>query len=202
VIGAIDVLGRDGGELARQFDVAEEGNLTSWASSLLLLSAALLLAVAARTAKTAGDRDARWWWLLCGVFVYLSLDESASLHELLIEPVGSATDASGLFHQAWIIVAVPVVVVLGLVLLGFLRRLPSTTRRRFLVAGAVFLAGAVGFEALGGAALDAGLTAHGVNRVLVSMEETLENLGAALFIGALLRHLATATDGTLRIELR
>lgn len=190
VIGLTKALDR-GGDLARLFDVADEGNITSWVSALLLLGAAVLLAVNARSAHTAGVPDERSWWLLAGVFTYLSLDEAAALHELLIEPVGSLTDASGLFRYAWIIVAIPLVAILGIVLLGFLRRLSGPTRHAFLLAGAVFVGGAVGVEAIEGAILDAGITGHGVHRLLVSIEEALENIGVALFIGALLRHMAT-----------
>lgn len=189
VIGLTKALDR-GEDLARLFDVADEGNITSWVSALLFLGAAVLLAMNAHTAHIEGDRDERSWWLLAAVFTYLSLDEAAAVHELLTEPAGSLTDASGLFRYAWIIVAIPLVAILGIALLGYLRRLPVPTRRAFLVAGAVFLGGAIGLEAIGGAVLEAGITGHGVNRLLVSIEEALENVGIALFIGALLRHMA------------
>jgi hypothetical protein len=189
VTGIVDVLGRDGGELARQLNVLQEGNVTAWFSATLLLAAAVLLAAVAWAARSRGDRDAVWWWVLAGGFVYLSLDEGAALHETLIGPIGELTDASGFFRYAWIIVAIPVVVILFFVFLGFLRRLPPVTRRWCLISGAVFLSGAIGVEAIGGAVEDV-LTFHGAHRIFVSLEELLENLGAALFIATLLRHIA------------
>ncbi len=200
VIGLTKALDR-GEDLAQLFDVADEGNITSWVSALLLLGAAVLLALNAHTAHIEGDRDERSWWLLAAVFTYLSLDEAAALHELLIEPVGSLTDASGLFRYAWIIVAIPLLAILGVALLGYLRRLPGPTRRAFLLAGAVFVGGAVGVEAIEGAILDAGITGYGVHRLLVSIEEALENIGVALFIGALLPHMATTSARSTTITI-
>jgi len=201
VLAFTDATGRDGGELARLFDVADEGNLTAWASALLLLLAAVLLGIIARASKDAGDPDARSWRLLAWVFVYLSLDEAAALHEILIDPVKSATHVSGPFRFAWVFVAIPLLAILGVVLLGFIRRLPTATRRAFIVAGLVFIAGAVGVEVIGGMLVDRGIEPHGLHRILVSIEELLENVGAALFIGALLTYMRTITARTATLEI-
>jgi drug/metabolite transporter (DMT)-like permease len=197
----MEVAGRDDGDLARAFDVTAEGNLATWFSSTLLLLAAVLLAVMASTAHRARDPDARWWWFLAAGFFYLCVDEAASLHEELIRPVGDLTDASGFFRYAWIVVAIPIVAVVGIVLVRFLRRLPPATARAFVIAGGVFVLGAVVVEGLGGAALDGGLDFRGAQRILVTLEETLENLGVALFIGALLRHMATTDARTTQVDL-
>jgi hypothetical protein len=201
VLAATDVLGWKHSELARQFDVAEEGNLTAWFSALLLFGGAVLCAAVATGVRQRGERDAGWWWAMAAGFVYLSLDEAAALHEIVIGPIGRATDASGFLKYAWIIVAVPAVVIVFLIFLGFLRRLPSKTRNAFLIAGAVFLAGAVVVEALGGEAMDSGLVGHGVNRLFVSVEECLENVGAVLFIAAVLRYMAGSTAGAMAIDV-
>ena len=88
-------------------------------------------------------------------------------------------------------------------LLGFLRRLPRATRDSFLIAGAVFVGGAMGVEALGRRSiLDADLAAHGVQRLMVTLEELLENLGVVLFVAAVLRHLAATGVRSLAVELR
>jgi uncharacterized membrane protein YhaH (DUF805 family) len=202
VLAAADVLGGEDGELARQFDVAEEGNFTAWFGVTLLLLAVGVLVCASLVARSREDRDTRSWWLLTAGFVYLSLDEAAGLHELLIDPVGDATDASGAFHYAWIVVAIPAMAIAGVMLLGFLRRLPRATRTSFLIAGAVFLGGAVGVEALEGVVLDADLAAHGVQRLMVTLEELLENLGVVLFVAAVLRHLVALDVRSLTVELR
>jgi hypothetical protein len=136
------------------------------------------------------------------VFVYLSLDEAAGLHEILIDPVRSVTHASGPIRFAWVLVAIPLLVILGLLLLGLIRRLPASTRRAFIVSGLIFVAGAVGVEVIGGMIMDAGIEGHGVNRIFVSIEELLENVGAAMFIGALLAHMRTMTARRTSLEIR
>ena len=52
-------------------------------------------------------------------------------------------------HQ-WVLIAVPIAVAVGLLLLWLARALDPVLRRRLLIAGIVFLAGAVGGEVVGG----------------------------------------------------
>jgi hypothetical protein len=201
VLALADAIGRGDSEIARQLDVSEEANIATWFATFLLLLAAGVLVTAALVARAREDPDTRSWWLLAGGFIYLSVDEAAGLHELLIDPVGDVTDASGLLHYAWIIVAIPAIAIVCLLLLGFLRRLPAATRRSFLVAGAIYVGGTVGVEALEGLVLHTALAAHGAQRVMVTMEELLESLGIALFVGAVLRHLTSLGVHVLSVEL-
>ena len=83
----------------------------------------------------------RYWFALSGTFAILSLDEAASFHETLIEPIRSLLHTGGVFHFAWVIPGGLFAIGFALLLSEFLRGLPSDTRRNFLVAGAVYVSG-------------------------------------------------------------
>ena len=98
-------------------------------------------------------------------------------------------DSGGLLYFLWVIPYGIATFLLGLFYLRFLWRLPSATRRRFIVAGIIFLTGAIAFDMLGGLEAET----YGFNNViycaLYTIEEFLEMLGSILFLSALLRHL-------------
>ena len=60
-----------------------EANLPTWAASSLLLICAALLWAIARKAKQTEDKAYRHWYALSAIFAYISLDETAQLHENL-----------------------------------------------------------------------------------------------------------------------
>jgi hypothetical protein len=80
----------------------------------------------------------------------MSLDETATLHEKLLHPVRNALHAEGFFYFAWVIPGALFVLGFLAVTFGFLRRLAADTRRRFLVAGFIYVSGSLGMEMVGG----------------------------------------------------
>ena len=81
---------------------------------------------------------------------YASLDEALSFHEGLSIPVRDALDVSGVLYFAWVIPYGIAVLILGAACLRFVLRLDRATRNLFIVAGALYVGGAVGFELIGG----------------------------------------------------
>jgi hypothetical protein len=176
----------------RLFDTAEEANITAWFSSVLLLMAGALLLMIARIKTQTSDSYARHWNILAWVFFFLSMDEIVGLHEGLIEPLRNATDASGIFYFSWVLVAIPLLLLFGLFFLRFLLNLPRKTAVQIVVAGVIFVTGAVGFEMLGGVFHESG-----IYRAFIAVEETLENIGAGLFIVSLLAYARSNLDDRL-----
>lgn len=163
------------------WSLSYESNLPSWYASVLPLACAGMLAWIAR--DEAVDRG-RWWALALG-FVYISIDEAISLHELL----GLLFDTGGVLHFGWVIPAAAIVVVVGLAFVGFLCRLDRATARRFVVAGALYVTGAVLFEL----PLGWWTEQHGADTLGYALidwcEETLEFAGLTLFAATLLARL-------------
>jgi hypothetical protein len=131
----------------------------------------------------------------------MAIDEAASLHELLIEPMRGllGQQARGIFFFAWVIPGIAVAMIFGLSYLKFLLHLPTKTRWRFVIAATLYLGGALGMELIGGRYADS----HGMENLAYSMtatvEESLEMAGVIVFIYALLNYIA---DNYQEIRLR
>lgn len=191
------------GQLYLRVDLDGEGNLPSYFSALVLLACAGLSAWIARDETLSRGRWAWHWRLVAAGFAYLSIDEAAQLHELLNMPVRYVLE-DWKTHAAWTLVALIVLGIALLFLASFLRAMPARLRRMLLIAGAVYVCGAVGVEIIGGAVglvltgRAAGVEIIGGNlhiatviyEISVTIEEGLEMTGAALFVFALLTRLA------------
>ena len=167
-----------------------EGNIPSWFSACLFLLGSFLLATIASAQRQHRDHHVGRWWVLSLIFIYLSLDETAQLHELSIPPLRDAFHATGFLYYAWIIPAAICVVLFILGYLSFLAKLPARTRGLFLLAGALFVGGALGVEAVSGKHAylhgEQNLTYH----LIVTVEELLEMAGLVVFTYALLDYIS------------
>ena len=176
------------------FDLDREENIPARYSLLiLLLSSGLLIAIA----FTERNKGARFvYWLGLGTaFLFLGIDEWRSIHEHL----GGSWNTSGLLFFAWIIPYGIAVGIFALLYLRFLLNLPRRFGVLFIIAGLIFITGAMGFEALGGRHTELhGRT--GAYVVYATIEEILEMVGVVVFIYALTSYIDTELGG-LRLRL-
>lgn len=165
-------------ELLFLFSLSYEQNLPTWYSSMLLFCSGL--AVWQRRAHAPSHR-LHWRGLALGLMA-ASIDESVELHERL----GGLVGTSGILYFDWVIPAGLVVAVVAILYLPFLRSLPRDTGRRFLLAAAVYLGGALLMEL----PLGYWTEGHGTDNLGYALidwvEECLEICGASLFLHALL----------------
>jgi hypothetical protein len=169
-------------------DLRGEGNLPAyWSTALLLVAGLLLLAVGQAEAPINRLRG-RAWGALGLVFLYLSADEAASLHELARRIPRDWLPHSSLFYWPWVIFGSVAVIVLVIAFRRFLWDLPRDTRRSLILAGAVYVGGALGLEFVG-AAIEAHHWSEGLLVIEETFEEGLEMIGVVLLIHALLCHL-------------
>ncbi|GIG27483.1 hypothetical protein Cma02nite_00830 [Cellulomonas marina] len=184
------IVEQDAGRIAltviRLLDPDREGNLWSWYSVTLLLALAVALGVGAL--QRTGRRR-RAYLVLTGVAVFLSADEGAQLHETL-SLVGNFVLGSGGPTFAWVLpgALLAAAVAVGLVVVA--RDVEPRLRLRLVLAGLVFLTGALGVESVGGSFAEGLVMGQDVPPspyyVLVALEETLELLGASLALWAAL----------------
>ncbi len=154
-----------------------EANLPTWYATVLLFSCGALLASIARSAAAHRAR----WWVLAAIFAYMSLDEAIEIHEYL----GWLVEGKGLLYFAWVIPAGAIVLVLGLAYLPLLRALAPVTRNRFVLAGALYVGGALLMEL----PLGWWTETYGDDNLGYGLidwaEESMELAGASLFLLAL-----------------
>ena len=155
--------------LLRLLWVDQEGNLPTWFSSAILLLGAILAIIIARSTRGEG-RPHVGWHLLAGLLLMLAIDEVAGIHEILARYARRA-DGFGFFPEngltfGWVLLAMPPVTVACWLAARFFRTLPGPGRNRLGAGLAIFLAGALGVEALDRP--DRGLAHHdlAVSRVL------------------------------------
>ena len=164
----------------------DEATIPTWYSSMQLLLCSVLLFLEAWHAIAARSKQWMGWLVLAIGFMFMSVDEIATIHETIGSKLKDALHTTGFFAFGWVLVALPVLVIVAVLLARFIVRLPGASRALFLASGAVYVLGAVGLEMLGGPVFEAG----GVNApqyvAIVVLEETLEIVGVSLFLTALL----------------
>jgi mannosyltransferase len=178
-----------GGRFFRMFSLDKEANVPSWFSSTLLLTAAAVVAlIALALARKAPWR--RHWAGLSLVFVVLSLDETAEIHERIGSWLRANLDLHGPLHYAGVIPALALALFVGITYVGFLRALPRVTRLGILLAAAVYISGAAGVEALSGWWADRHGSGSTALLLASTVEENLEMIGTTLFILVVLSYFA------------
>lgn len=178
------------------FDLRIEKNFPTLYSTLTLgLAAAFNGAIALdKQRKRAPYRY--HWWLLAIVFAFLACDEFMTLHERAIPLVRSVINAHGVLYFAWVVPYAIVTFLFGLAYIPFLRHLPTRTAVLFIGAGAVFVAGAIGFESLSGAVYESTQSVDDWRFILYyTLEELLEMIGIAVFVYALSEFVDQAHGG-------
>ena len=173
------------------FSLGREANLPTFVSALNLLAAGLLLTLIAYHKRRLGDAMRWHWTVLAGGLLLMSVDEAAQIHEGLVGRAAEAVTGpmEGVFHYVWYLAYLPLLVLLVVMYVPFLRRLPTRYAVGFVLAGALFVGGAVGVEMI-----ESFLAYVGTRRLFWTLsifaEETCEMLGIVVLIYTLLCYIA------------
>ncbi len=166
------------------FSLSFEANVPTWYSTCLLFACGVLLAL---SAARAGAETRAHFAGLAALFVYFSLDEAIEIHEHL----GGSLGTSGVLYFDWVVPAAAFVAVVGLAYARFLFRLLPETRRGFVLAGALYVSGALLMELPLGAWTERAGDDNLGYALIDFVEEALEIAGASVFAWVLARHLAS-----------
>ena len=178
--------------LVHFFDFNEEDNIPTFFSVLLLLLASSLLLIIAKLEPI--HKMARRWLFLSAIFLFLSLDESISIHERFSNLTNNVyhidTSMGGYLHYSWVVPYALGLIILTVIYAPFIWQLPPFIRTFFVLSGCVFVTGAMGLEII-----EAHYSVlHGVHNLhyalLYTLEEVMEMSGVVLFIYALLTYIA------------
>ncbi|MGL4279773.1 MAG: hypothetical protein ACRCS0_05360 [Albidovulum sp.] len=176
-------------KVGRYFMLQYEKAFSTWFSVLLIASNIFLLALNAMAARQWQKGSALPWLMLAAVCAFLSMDEMLELHERFGSAIAVRLGFGGVMSYPWVVVGLLFAASVGLSFLGFLRRLPRRATRLIVLAGILYVAGAVGMEVIEGITL----TFKGRDTLYyleVLVEECLEMFAMSLFGYALLDHLA------------
>jgi hypothetical protein len=146
----------------RLLNVGSEQSIPTYVSVLNLLIASILLFIIYNYERAKEQSGAGYWMFLSILFLYLSLDESASIHENFANIHDYLVDkdvvAPVLDTHQWLPFGLFFLAVVSIILVPFIRKLQPSTRRSFIFAGGVFVTGAIGFEYLGALMLETGFS--------------------------------------------
>lgn len=173
-------------ELKQMFDIGRESNVPTFVNTVLLVAVASFAAGLAVFRRA--DRDVRralsW---VSAVIAMLAVDEATGLHERFGAPAGRWMERVGIDWPtyAWLVPGLVVVCVGGVVTAKVARGLPTVLARRLVIAGAVFVCGALGMEGVNGWLRD--LPSRPGFFVGTMIEECLEMAACVIAGAALLR---------------
>ena len=130
--------------------------------------------------------DVTRWKILAWIFVYIATDEILALHDRTIEPLRNALHTGGVLYFSWVIYGSIVVAIIAAAYWPFLWRLPKNARRGIILAGLLYVGGALFMEMAGGVYSQRyGQETLVYNLCFVDVEETLEMLGMLVFLRSL-----------------
>ena len=169
------------------FDVDQENNVPTWFSGCLLGVTALSVWIVADAKRELSDRWWAHWMLLAGGFLLLSLDEIAGLHETV----------NTIIDTTWAIPGGILALLTGVAFIPFLRSLPTATRNAFIVAGCIYVSGAVGLEIIGDFLNEDSMT----YKLTTVVEEGMEMGGVIMCLAALLQYMGRSQGSSREVNV-
>jgi hypothetical protein len=176
-------------QFIRLFSVENEAAIPTFYSAVVLLTTALVLAIIAVVANSEHRRDRWHWTALAAIFVFLAIDEATGIHESTIVIVRRVIEPRGILYLTWVVPWFAFTTAFVLAFIPFLLRLPQLFRALFVLAGGLFVAGALGLEMLQGLVLERWSRGTWRTEFLPAVEELLEMVGAAIFLYAVLKYM-------------
>jgi hypothetical protein len=177
------------------FNMDQEANFPTYFNTILLFMVAQTFFLMGKSKEGNNDFYFRtYWYFLSVIFVFLSIDELASIHEWFIDliPHVFGIGGTGIFKFAWIVPYGIFVIALGFYSITFLLSLKKEYQVKYLIAGAVYISGAVIVEAFGGIVFEQnkGIPTFDYILFFVTPEETMEMLPLIYIINLNLKYLS------------
>lgn len=182
-------LGKPYWGITRHIYLGNDNNLPAWYSSSLLLVGGLLAYECSKLAGRMNPRGRAVFFLLSSLLLFMSLDETARIHETLgsyAAAVSGIASSEYAKHSAWVWVGGPVIVA---VFAGFLLLLRPTLAS--VPASMTLLLIGLALIVIGGVVLESGINflndtdLKWVWDVEVILEESLEMAGSLVICHAL-----------------
>lgn len=164
---------------------------------VISLNAFMLLLISKHIATV--KKAKKYWRILSYIFLYLSIDEFASLHERLGGIAHSvAPNLINLSSSRYWFLPIGILLILfSIYFIRFFLSLPANVKVNFATAGLIYIAGAMGVEYLGDLYIKYYKQAGIYYSLLSCFEELLEMTGMIFFLRTLLFHLQTLSGSNV-----
>lgn len=185
------------------FNMDKELNIpTLYSCILLFISSKLIKRIGTHEKKTNELRNSKWD-NLSWIFLFLALDEGLQIHEIFIIPSLKPYLPTAL-SMIWVIPYGIFVIFASLYFLPLIIKLPKRIKYLIILAGIIYISGAIGMEIVGNALVrESYIKLHGLSYGLIStLEETLEMSGALIFIYSLLLYIINFQNQKIKINLQ
>lgn len=181
-------------------NINREANVPTWFSASILLTAALLLLVVTLTHRAQGKPFLAWAGLTA-IFTYISMDEAGTIHEKLTPIIQEQFNVTGFFYFGWVIIGIAAVLIVAAIFLPFVLRLPPRTRNWFILAGAIYVGGAIVVESISANIWYIGGGTSLRFSAVGTVEEWMEMIGVITMIYGVLQYIRTEV-GAIEILVR
>jgi hypothetical protein len=187
------------------FHVDYESNLPTFAAFLLLISCTLTAAWTSAL-ETGRPRHRRAWTFISVLFLFLAADEAFSFHEQVSTYLNQEFSSLGLPLYAWVVPYGLAVAGLGTFLLRWFLELDRSLQRTLMLAGSIFLSGALGLELVSSNYYESLSPDREVFRtltgdLLATLEEACEFAGLSIFLHALVTRLGGISFRALDVHI-
>jgi hypothetical protein len=174
-------------KLLALFDLNQEQNLPTLYSTINLLISSLLLVLIALNEEKRRKR--KMWWGMAVIFLYIGVDEFATIHEGLANHLLPNMTFTGFLKFSWVVIFAPVVLIIVAIYARHIFSLPKRIRNRIILAGAIFVTSGLIIEMIG-AKINSIMGTDNIYYVTsFTIEETGELIGILIFIHALVEYL-------------
>ena len=185
--------------IMHRFDLWYEPSLPAWFSSLVLFFDSVMLALIGLAKRNHAAKYSNHWLALGFIFLALAIDESVMFQELLGKLINWMVSTDGILPFPWVVLGFAFAFAVFNSYSGFLQQLPQRFALLFILAGCLYVGGAVGMEFVAGSVIEYyGVESIG-HTMMQTIEETLEMVGAILFFYSLAEYW-NCTYGEMRIE--
>lgn len=177
-------------DIVHLVNLSGESNIPTWFTSSIFLVCSLLLYLIALAKYQSRDSCRHHWAGLAFVFILLSLDATATIHDWLLEQdLVSTWNTRGFLFFPWVIPGWIFVGLMTVIYFRFVFALPAQTRNLFIGSAIIYITGALVFEMMSAYLMDF-YTDETIWRGLVAtIKQSLELLGIITFIYGLLTYI-------------
>ncbi len=185
------------------FNMDKEMNIPTIYSSFLFLTCGGFIKLVIKNINPEKHKLLKKWNALQWLFVFLAADEALQIHEAFtISYFKNLLPAA--LSVVWVIPYGILVIFSFIYFKPLLASMPKRVRNLSLLAGFVYVSGAIGIEIVGNLLVKTGdIKLHGISYGLIStLEESMEITGLIIFIYALITYIFSYQKQTLKINLQ